>query len=521
MTIINSVNIDETFINQLDRDKTSWVYNALDCCITADVYNELIKQFEEAPQNVKDTYAFTLAKLAPIFEMSLRGVKIDRAAKNKSITELTKMHDELDKKLQYLMQGVFDCNINYKSHVQLKNLFYGMLGVKEIRKRNTKGQYAPTVDKEALEKIGAYNLIARPFVNIILRLLDIGKQISFLNTKLDKDNRMRTTYNIAGTKTGRLSSAISDFGSGTNLQNVNRKLRFPFIADDGKYFLNIDLEQADSRNVGAICYSLFYDELGPEVAGAYLDACESGDLHTTVCRMVWPDLDWPENPEEWKKYCDSLIAHANDSYRQLAKKAGHGSNYYAKPRTVAAHLHIPVKVAEDFQRRYFGAFPVIQKWQEWTIEQIQERQELTTLFGRRRLFFDRPNDPSTHRAAIAYAPQSMTGEEIDRALYAVWKAFPEVELLTQVHDSILFQIPFEAAEELTPKILKIMEVHLPLPGNRDFFVPLDAAGGWNWGKFDENENPEGLKAWTGKETRRRQKRYLRRSPKRLKKTLRL
>ena len=91
-------------------------------------------------------------------------------------------------------------------------------------------------------------------------------------------------------------------------------------------------------------------------------------------------------------------------------------------------------------------------------------------------------------------------EQIDRGLHQVWKAFPQVQLLNQVHDSILFQVPRSEADELVPQILEVMQVELELKGGRKFIVPLDAAGGWNWG-YKSEDNPYGLTAWKGKEER--------------------
>lgn len=501
--IFDTSTLDENTISLLNSDEASWIYNGLDCCVTAEIYNALTVQLEGEPQNVKDTYAFTMSKHAPIFEMGLRGTLINENARQQTIIELEKELEELDKKFQRMMAEIFNSSMNWRSPLQLKNFFYGVLGLKEIRKRAADGRYVATVNREALEHFQIY-LYARPFANFILVMRDIHKQLGFLKTEIDSDGRMRTSYNIAGTNTGRLSSAMNDFGTGTNLQNVNRKLRYPFVADRGKYLLNIDLEQADGRNVGAICHELFYESHGPAFASSYLDACESGDLHTTVCHMVWPELAWPEDHKEWKKFCDGMIAHGQDSYRQLAKKGGHGTNYYGTPRTMAKHLHTATPVIEKFQAAYFSAFPCVRAWHEWVKEELIRSSTITTLFGRRRMFFGRPSELSTIRAAIAYAPQSMTGEEIDHALYALWKNFPEVELLNQVHDSILLQIPFARINELVPKILEAMKVVLKLKGGRDFFVPLEAAGGWNWGYFDRDNpasNPYGLIKWKGEETR--------------------
>lgn len=530
MKVFDTSTLTEKSMTQLTPNEAAWIYNGLDVCVTAEIYTELQRQIDEDLPNVQETYQTALNKMAPILEMSMRGTLINEEARLKTLKQLRVQRDELDDKFQFLMKEIWDCTMNWRSPTQLKNFFYGMLGLKEIKKRNQKGQYVATTGREAMEQFQKY-LNARLFSRMILLLRDLDKQIGFLKSELDDDNRIRCNYNIAGTNTGRLSSSMNDFGSGTNLQNVNRQLRFPFTSDPGMYMVNVDLEQADGRNVGAICYETFLemtrDELtilnderdeqdrlvewdgpvGYELAAAYLDACESGDLHTTVCKMVWPDSlsgePWPDLESEWKSFCDSIIAHGQDSYRQLSKKGGHGTNYYGTPRTMGKHLHMPTKVIETFQNNYFATFRAIPLWHKYVIREIKRHGAITTLFGRRRMFFGRANDASTHRKAIAYAPQSMTGEQIDRGLLAVWRTFPEVQLLNQVHDSILFQLPFEAAEELIPKVLDVMQVELTLKEGRKFAIPLDAAGGFNWGYADKEmkENPWGLKKWKGTETR--------------------
>jgi DNA polymerase-1 len=499
----DTAKLDEAVMKELSSDEASWIYNGLDCCVTAEVYNALIEELRASEQRVQDTYAFALLKQAPIMEASLRGTLIDEGERQRTLAELSQKLSSLDAKFQRLCRGVFDTEINWRSPLQLKTMFYGSLGLKERRKRNAKGQYVATVNEEALEHFKVY-LHARPFAAFILAMRELSKAIGFLKTEIDDDNRMRTSYNIAGTNTGRLSSRMSDFGTGTNVQNVDRSLRKPFVADPGMYLVNIDLEQADARNVGAILWNLFHDEKGPEYAGAYLDACESGDLHTRVCRMAWPDLAWPADPSEWKGYCDSIILFGQDSYRQVAKKLGHGTNYYGTPRTMAQHTKSPVNIIEGFQRAYFEAFPAIPAWHQWVIDELSRTSILYNLFGRRRIFFGRDTDATTHRQAIAYSPQSSTGEEIDRGWYQVWSHFGrDVQFLNQVHDSLLLQVPLHEANEIIPQILEVMRVDIELVGGRSFHVPLEAKAGWNWGNFDPKANPYGLKTWKGREDRER------------------
>jgi DNA polymerase I-like protein with 3'-5' exonuclease and polymerase domains len=530
MKIYNTASLNEQSMKKLSPDEAAHIYNGLDVCVTAEIYNVLKGQLLTDNEGVQTTYRSALAKLAPIMEMSLRGTLIDEDARQSTMKDLEVILSGLDSHFQQIIIEVIGYNMNWRSPVQLKYLFYDVLKIKPIKKRNQKGQYVPTVGKEALEQFQIY-LYAAPLARFILIMRDLSKQISFLRTEIDRDQRIRTTYNIAGTNTGRLASSMSEFGTGTNMQNVNRKLRSVFHADRDMYMLNVDLEQADGRNVGAICYNLFIDmpreqvyelakddprlasfvkdekwigPIGQELAAAYLDACEGGDLHTTVCKMVWPDeiagQKWPTDESMWKKFCDGIMAHGQDSFRQLSKKGGHGTNYFGTPRTMAKHLHTPTVLITNFQNSYFTQFPAIPLWHNWVIREIREHGTITTLFGRRRMFFGRASDASTYRKAIAYEPQSMTGEQIDRGLLQIWRAFPQVHLLNQVHDSILIQQPFNRSTELTPKILEAMSVSLPLKHGRVFTMPLDAAGGWNWGYAGKSNLP-GLKGWSGKELR--------------------
>lgn len=478
------------------RDEIYWLYNGLDCAITHEVRSRLLPLLDETSRPI---YERALALQAPFLEMMLRGTRIDSEHVARTKATMRAQLSELERKFARLcVEGLgLPAPFNWRSPLQLKGFFYETLGLPEIRKRDANGKMAPSVDRDALEKMRQY-FIAEPFCNFILAMRDLGKAIGFLETPLDADGRIRCNFNIAGTNTGRLSSSFSDFGSGTNLQNVDRNLKYVFVPDPGKVFVNVDLEQADSRNVGALCWNLFYESHGPEFAGAYLDACESGDLHTTVCRMAWTALEWGDDPQNWRKVADQ-IAYRTLSYRDMAKKLGHGSNYLGQPKTMAGHTKVPREQIAEFQRRYFGAFPCIPEWHKHTIHQLQTTGSLTHLFGRRRYFFDRLDAQSTINAAIAYCPQGMTGEEINLGILNLWKD-PRFELLIQVHDSILFQVDQNLVNELVPLALELLPARLTLRGGREFFVPVEAKVGWNWGD-KSNENPLGLAKWKGAETR--------------------
>lgn len=518
MRKFNTAGLDEALMRTLSADEASWIYNGLDCCVTFEIFERLQEELAASPENVRYTYEMALAKQAPILEMSMRGILVDEAARKKSVALLQRDLDALNARFQRIMREVFGHELNWDSPLQLKNLFYGTLRIKEIKKRNAQGQYVATVDEKALNKL-CTNFFARPLARYVLAMREIRKKLSFLKTQIDPDGRMRATLNIAGTNTGRLSSAMNDFGTGSNLQNVDTALRFPFISDARKVLVNVDLEQADARNVGAIIWNTFLETHGPEEAGRYLDACESGDLHTFVCRMAWSDLPWPEDRSGWRSIADQT-AYREFSYRDLAKRLGHGTNYYGQPRTMASHTQTETRIIEQFQRRYFAAFPLIQQWHHHVIEQIKTTGCLTTPYGRRRFFFGRGDDQATWRKAIAFAPQSMTGHQIDMGLLRLWREMPEAELLMQVHDSVLFQVPWKGHEALIERALALLEYRKTLAGGREFFVPLEAQVGWNWGKAEiwskedaakgkcnegavgtSKRNPYGLIKWKGADNR--------------------
>jgi len=433
----------------------------------------------------------------------MRGVLVNQRKKHQVLSEMRIKLRQLEEQLNVIIaEGVGVSDLNWRSPVQLNRLLYDVMGLPEQKKRNTNGIYARTSDREALEKLSGY-FIAEPICNHLLALRDLGKSIGFLETGIDSDGRMRTNFNIAGTDTGRFASAVSDFGTGTNLQNVTSSLRSVFVADPGYKFANLDLEQADARNVGALCWNTLvnngdWDEAS---AGKYLDFCESGDLHTNVLKLANPSLPWGDGRTD-REIAD-MIAYRHLTYRDLTKKLGHGSNFEGLPPTMAKHSKLPVSMVREFQEKYFETFPCIPAWHESIHYAIEHFAQLTTPFNRRRFFFGRLKDRATWRAAVAHQPQSMHATEINTGILRLWRA-NRVQLLIQVHDSILFQFPEHLENEIVPWALETLRTHLTLERGRDFVVPTEAMTGWNWGYHDKDKNADGLKKWKGSDDRVRQ-----------------
>lgn len=118
----------------------------------------------------------------------------------------------------------------------------------------------------------------------------------------------------------------------------------------------------------------------------------------------------------------------------------------------------------------------------------------------------------------------MTADEIDGALLRLWR-WGKVQLLIQVHDSILFQYREEDEDWIIPEVLGMMNQPLRLARDREFVVPSDMKIGWNWGEVEYwskpdaakgkckpedvggvKDNADGLIKWKGGDSRRRTER---------------
>lgn len=468
------------------------MYNGIDCCVTYEVLEALLPQLTPPTAN---TYRFSRDLQGPILEMNMRGLLVDEERRQSVLLaygqDTTRLEEALGSIIEY---GIGAKRLSWRSPKQLCELFFDCMGLPPQYHIGADGKRRRTVDRDALEKLERY-FHATPVIKYLYALRDLGKKISFLSTSVDTDGRLRTSFNIAGTTTGRLASSYSDFGTGTNLQNVENRLRSVFVADPGFKFCNIDLEQGDSRGVGAIHWNLFRD-------GRYLDACESGDLHTLVATRAFPGVAWTGDMLTDRELADAKFYRAF-SYRDAAKRLGHGSNYQGQPDKMSRATHIPLPDIEAFQANYLKQFPAFRMWWRWVEEALRDSHRLTTLLGRQRYFLGNWRDGETIRQAIAYEPQSITADTIDRGLLAIWKA-NKVQLLLQVHDSILFQFPEELEEVIVPWSLKTIEQRVILKEGREFVIPGEAKVGWNWS--DLKDDPDALRKFNDPERPRKRTR---------------
>jgi DNA polymerase I-like protein with 3'-5' exonuclease and polymerase domains len=476
------------------------IYNGLDSAITYKIWQKLLPKLD--PETTAIVYRNERDFQAPALEMMLRGIRIDSFAWSEFLDKCKHRINRLEWILDQYAFAVWGQPLNPNSPKQLADFFYKVMRIPPVTKWDPKTKtQKQTTDREALEKIGK-RFYAKPIAACIIKLKETKKLLSTLYKCIDHDSRLRASFNVAGTETGRWSSSGNAFGTGTNLQNQTEELRHLYSADAKFRMAYTDLEQAESRAVGLLCFLAFG-------ATAYLDACEAGDLHTTVCKMVWPELPWTGDLAYDKKHVAGQPFYRHFSYRDMAKRGGHGTNYYGKPVTMAMHLKLETRVVEEFQDRYFSAFPEIALWHQRVAEVLQTEGVLTTPLGRRRKFFGRLDSDNTLREAIAYQPQSMVGDILNMGLLSVWRELPYVQLLAQVHDAILYQYPEESEATVIPHVERLLTRKYTF-NSRPFSIPVETCVGWNWAYRKENKetgeitNPDGLVKYAGNDERTRQ-----------------
>jgi len=475
------------------------VYCGLDSCVTLEVRNVLEEQVDEHDQLI---YGFERALQAPVLEVMLRGILTDEYEVNR----LLGIYNSRKKRVRSIINeysfATWGKGLNPGSPKQLNEYFYDYMGLLKQYKFE-RGVRKITTNRDALETLSQYRY-ARPMCNAILLHRDISKKIGVLNSGIDKDGRMRFAYNIGGTNTGRLSSSTNVFGGGTNGQNITDELRRIFVAEEGRKFGYFDLEQAESR-------------LTAYVAGDenYIDACESGDLHVAVARDIWPELKWSLNkdPSEDRTVSEQKFFR-HWTYRDLAKRGGHLTNYVGGPRSNAKTLHISQEVMSKFQNKYLiRSFPGIRRMHGDVSIELQTSATIITPLGRRRLFFGRTWDDDVLRKGVAYRPQSSVGDILNLGMWRVWKYAKYVILLAQLHDAILFSYSDdpETERKVIKEITALMIIPIQVtairkknPKTRTMIIPVDATVGWNWAKYDKDTNPDGVLSYEKSRGRTRQ-----------------
>lgn len=155
--------------------------------------------------------------------------------------------------------------------------------------------------------------------------------------------------------------------------------------------------------------------------------------------------------------------------RQLAKAFIHGTNYGGSARTMAIAAGTTVHQAELLQARWFAAHPGIKKWHERTAASLHTSRTVFNRFGYRRVYFDRVDGLLPE--ALAWVPQSTVALYINK-IWDIWVSnCQEVEILMQVHDSLVFQIKTPLFNTMIPKLRELAS-SIVIPYDDPLIIPV-------------------------------------------------
>ena len=423
---------------------------------------ELLERFKgTVPEKLFKEVELPLSKI--LAEMRDRGILLD-------IPYLAKLSKEYHKELARLEKKIWSLagkEFNINSSKQLGAVLFDDLKLNTKGLRKTSGG-ARSTNIAVLEKLKGLH----PIIEEIVSYRELSKLVSTyvdaLPKLVDKNGRLHTTFDQAGTATGRISS------KNPNLQNIpkrtelGRKIRKAFVADEGFKLVAFDYSQIELR-IAAI---LSGDEKMKKVFA------EDGDIHTAVACEVFGVKP------------DGVTA----EMRRRAKIINFGIIYGMGINALRANLGCSREEARAFYDEYFKGFKGMADYIERVKRFARENGYTETLFGRKR-FFPEINSPidyirkEAERMAVNAPIQGTAADFIKLAMVRADRALKEgglkdkVFMLLQIHDELVFEINDSAVGEATRIIVKAME------GVYEGDVPIktNVFAGKNWEDMVEYE----------------------------------
>ncbi|MDP2410198.1 MAG: DNA polymerase I [Pseudolabrys sp.] len=427
----------------------------------ADVTLRLWQAFKPrmAAEQVVSVYE-TLERPMPqtLGRMEERGISIDRTVLSRLSNEFGTTQVRLEKEIS----EIAGTEVNPGSPKQLGEILFGKMGLPGGTKTKT-GQWS-TGARELEELAEQGHALPR-------KILD-WRQVSKLRSTYTEalpnyvnpdTGRVHTSYALAATSTGRLSS------SEPNLQNIpirteeGRKIRRAFIAAPGNKLVSADYSQIELRLLSEVAEV-------PTLRQAFKDGV---DIHAMTASEMFgvPVKDMPSE------------------IRRRAKAINFGIIYGISAFGLANQLSIEREEAGAYIKKYFERFPGIRDYMDETREFCRTHGYVLTLFGRKCHYPDiKASNASirafNERAAINARLQGSAADIIRRAMIRIEPELAKdklgAQMLLQVHDELIFEVPADEVARTIPLIKSVME-SAPHPAV-SLHVPLqvDARAADNW-----------------------------------------
>jgi DNA polymerase-1 len=442
--------------DKVDIEKAT-EYAAEDADITGRLHRLLKPRLVQ--EKMVTVYETLERPLVPVLvDMEHNGIKVDKDMLNRLSNEFAVRLSELEGVIHELAGHPF----NIASPKQLGEVLFDEMEIPGGKKSKT-GAYSTGAD--ILEKLAAEGhelpekvLEWRALAKLKSTYTDALQNIINKNT-----GRIHTSYSLAATTTGRLSS------TDPNLQNIpirteeGRKIRNAFIPEKGYKLVAADYSQIELRLLAHIA------DL-ESLKNAFNDGI---DIHAMTASEVFGVPI---------KGMDPIV-------RRQAKAINFGIIYGISSFGLANQLGMSRTEAKTFIDKYFERFPGIQHYMEDTKQYCRDKGYVETIFGRK-IHVGSINDKNGmrrsfgERAAINAPIQGSAADVIRRAMIQMPGALKEANLnakmLLQVHDELVFEVPEDEVEKTTPIITSVME-KAALPALQ-ISVPLtvDCGIGDNW-----------------------------------------
>ena len=468
-------------------------YNAKDSAVLMEadppLSEELVK-FGNA-----ETYEFCRRLMEPLLYMAARGIKV-----NKAKLEAHKIEaQEAQRKAQAALDEICGFSLNVASTKQCQDYFYNIKKYKPItalKKDPKTGERSSkiTTDNKAMKKLA---LKGSKEAQLVQQIRAYRKLIgTYLNIQFDTDGRLRCSWNIAGTNSGRLSSSQTIFGTGTNLQNLPKIFKAFLEADEGMLMCEMDKAQAEWVVVAYLCgdanmIRTIENKEDAHINTAHLMFGAPKDLIKLEDEVLGSESDEEAIRAKRTEYVPDILRYhpiPNMSCRQAGKKSNHGLNYDLGANGFAATYGLDLREAKRCTDLYHRAYPAIRIWHAHVRTQLGKDRTLINLFGRRRRFLDRWGD-DLFKAAYAFIPQSTVAQLLNKGLIDVhekqleasFSYLRKLELLSQVHDSVVFQRSETELVDYAKCLLAIKQfIEVPLTANgRVFTIRTDAKVGFD------------------------------------------
>jgi DNA polymerase-1 len=390
--------------------------------------------------------------------MERRGISIDRQV----LSRLSADFAQTAARVEAEIQEIAGEPINVGSPKQLGDIIFGKMGLPGGSKTKT-GAWSTSA--QVLDELAEQG---HDFPKKILEWRQVSKLKSTYTDALPtyvhpQTHRVHTTYALAATTTGRLSS------NEPNLQNIpvrtedGRKIRRAFIATPGHKLVSADYSQIELRLLAEIADI-------PVLKQAFQDKL---DIHAMTASEMFgvPIKDMPSE------------------VRRRAKAINFGIIYGISAFGLANQLGIAREEASAYIKKYFERFPGIRAYMDETREFCRKHGYVETLFGRKCHYPDiRASNASVRsfneRAAINARLQGTAADIIRRAMIRMEDALAEkklsAQMLLQVHDELIFEVPDEEVATTLPVVQHTMQ-DAPFPAVL-LSVPLqvDARAANNW-----------------------------------------